>query len=150
MAVLESRRPSVSCHPRSDALADTQLVLPGAKIVPATRCSMRGGGSLFAGSAEAAAGKGLPATVTATQEQVAALPAQLPELDGAPYVFVSFGNAAYFEMVHNWAKSVQLIGAPFIIAGEPLRRGGLAAGQACGARAQAAILLAACLVALAE
>jgi hypothetical protein len=44
--------------------------------------------------------------------------AALPNLDSQPYLMVSFGNAAYFELAHNWAKSVQAIGAPFLIAGE--------------------------------
>ena len=43
--------------------------------------------------------------------------AVLPDLDSLPHLSVSFGNAAYFELVHNWAKSMQLIGAPFLIAG---------------------------------
>jgi hypothetical protein len=30
---------------------------------------------------------------------------------------VSFGNSAYFELVHNWARSVMQTGAPFLIAG---------------------------------
>ena len=46
-------------------------------------------------------------------------PTPLPDLDALPHLFVSFGNAAYFELAHNWARSVQQVGAPFLIAGAP-------------------------------
>ncbi|KAL4422581.1 hypothetical protein ABPG75_008778 [Micractinium tetrahymenae] len=42
--------------------------------------------------------------------------APLPDLDAVPHLFVTFGNAAYFSLAHNWAKSVQAIGAPFLMA----------------------------------
>lgn len=39
------------------------------------------------------------------------------DLDSLPHLFVSFGNAAYFPFVHNWARSVEAIGAPYFVAG---------------------------------
>lgn len=39
------------------------------------------------------------------------------DFDSLPHLFLSFGNAAYFELANNWAKSVEAIGAPYLIAG---------------------------------
>ena len=72
-----------------------------------------GGGDGAGGDASAAMGQG------GSQPAALQVPAAaLPNLDSQPYLMVSFGNAAYFELAHNWAKSVQAIGAPFLIAGE--------------------------------
>lgn len=49
------------------------------------------------------------------------------ELGSLPHLFVSFGNAAYFPFVHNWARSVQAMGAPYFVAGAPWA-GGRAGG----------------------
>lgn len=38
------------------------------------------------------------------------------DLNSLPHLFLSFGNAAYFPFVHNWAKSVQALGAPYLVA----------------------------------
>ena len=69
-----------------------------------------GGGVAGAGAAVGQGGSQLAA-------QHVAPSVVLPNLDALPYLMVSFGNAAYFELAHNWAKSVQAIGAPFLIAG---------------------------------
>lgn len=45
-------------------------------------------------------------------------PRPLPDLGALPHVFVSFGNAAYFDLAHNWARSVQALGVPYILAGK--------------------------------
>lgn len=37
------------------------------------------------------------------------------DVDSLPILFLSYGNAAYFNFVHNWAVSVQQIGAPYVI-----------------------------------
>lgn len=57
------------------------------------------------------------------QEQLSPVPAlsppkppPLPSLDALPHLFVSFGNAAYFDLANNWARSVQALGVPHIIA----------------------------------
>lgn len=50
------------------------------------------------------------------EQESAAGPAPLPDLDSIPHLFVSFGNAAYFELAHNWAKGIQETGSPFLIA----------------------------------
>jgi hypothetical protein len=64
------------------------------------------------GDASAAAGQG------GGQPAALRLPAVvLPNLDSLPYLMVSFGNAAYFDLAYNWARSVQAIGDPFLIAG---------------------------------
>lgn len=59
------------------------------------------------------------------QEQLSPVPAlsppkppPLPSLDALPHLFVSFGNAAYFDLANNWARSVQALGVPHIIAGK--------------------------------
>lgn len=40
---------------------------------------------------------------------------RLMDVDSLPHLFLSYGNAAYFQFVHNWALSVQQIGAPYVI-----------------------------------
>ena len=45
-----------------------------------------------------------------------ALPPPLPDLDTVPYIFFTFGTAAYFPMANNWARSLQAIGAPYLLA----------------------------------
>ncbi|KAL4425654.1 hypothetical protein ABPG75_009670 [Micractinium tetrahymenae] len=55
-----------------------------------------------------------PPTLPAPPPQ--AQPPPLPDLDAVPRLFLSFGNAAYFELAHNWARSVQALGVPYIIA----------------------------------
>lgn len=64
-----------------------------------------------------------PAALDASQEaaaaeaelQPAAVP--LPGLDSLPHIFLTTSNAAYFEMALNWARSVEAIESPYLIAG---------------------------------
>ena len=44
---------------------------------------------------------------------------RLLAVDKLPHLFLSYGNAAYFNFVHNWAIGVRQIGAPYVIAGMP-------------------------------
>lgn len=37
---------------------------------------------------------------------------------GTDRVFVTFGNAAYWDLIHNWVVSVKKTGIPFIVAGK--------------------------------
>ncbi|PSC76658.1 glycosyltransferase family 77 [Micractinium conductrix] len=55
---------------------------------------------------------------TAAQQGSSRQPPRPPDLDldALPHVFVSFGNAAYFQFAHNFAKSVEAIKAPYFIA----------------------------------
>ncbi|KAL4437974.1 hypothetical protein ABPG77_004195 [Micractinium sp. CCAP 211/92] len=43
-------------------------------------------------------------------------PRPLPDLGALPHLFVSFGNAAYFDLAHNWARSVQALRVSYILA----------------------------------
>ncbi|KAI3438688.1 hypothetical protein D9Q98_001108 [Chlorella vulgaris] len=84
----------------SIAFLETQShVLPGTDLATA-------------GCTTHAAGHGAAGSTSSTLP----LATRLPDLHTAPALMVSFGNAAYFELAHNWAKSVQGIGAPFLIA----------------------------------
>lgn len=40
---------------------------------------------------------------------------KLMDVDALPHLFLSYGNAAYFKFVHNWALSVQQLGVPYVI-----------------------------------
>ncbi|KAI3429416.1 hypothetical protein D9Q98_005511 [Chlorella vulgaris] len=40
---------------------------------------------------------------------------RLMDVGSLPHLFLSYGNAAYFEFVHNWALSVEQIGAPYVV-----------------------------------
>jgi hypothetical protein len=59
----------------------------------------------------------ISSAVAVAAARAAAAADRLLTLDSLPHLFLSFGNSAYFSLVHNWAVGVQQIGAPFIIAG---------------------------------
>jgi hypothetical protein len=83
-----------------------------------------GGNRSLPGELSAGGSDGTSAALEQGRSQLLApqVPAAvLPVLDSLPHLSVSFGNAAYFELAHNWAKSMQLIGAPFLIAGAACR-----------------------------
>jgi hypothetical protein len=61
-----------------------------------------------------------PAPADAGGEEAPSEPApdSLQALIGADRVFLTFGNAAYWELIYNWVVSVNKTGIPFIVAGE--------------------------------
>ncbi|KAL4452531.1 hypothetical protein ABPG75_008193 [Micractinium tetrahymenae] len=67
-------------------------------------------GSSSSGSSAAAGAQALAAAPRHRRDELDL------DLDSLPHLFISFGNAAYFPFVHNWARSVEAIGAPYFVA----------------------------------
>jgi hypothetical protein len=64
-------------------------------------------------------GKSVVQAVTAAAAAAADAIDRLMDVSSLPHLFLSYGNAAYFEFVQNWAASMERIGATHVIAGVP-------------------------------
>ncbi|KAL4426068.1 hypothetical protein ABPG77_007864 [Micractinium sp. CCAP 211/92] len=114
IATASSRTLPGTLPPPVMAGADSSSVASSGRATDAGTAAGSGGGTAAAGTGSSgAAGASAEALVSPPRHPRGQLDLDLGSL---PHLFVSFGNAAYFPFVHNWARSVEAIGAPYFVA----------------------------------